>query len=333
MAADRRQRRAQLVRDRHEEVALALLGLGEPGRHVAEPLGEVADLVAAARLRDLDRVVAGGDLVGGPREREHGPVDRRDSHQASTPASSDADREREREPHEQRDAIVAQVVFRRRDDDRAERPSRGSSRPARRRRGSAAARPAARTRTSRCRSPASSASPSAVTRQRREPESSPGKERRAGVEERSPVARSSFSAAKAAPARPRRVDAERRLARTAGRGRMPRASARSASGRGSKSWKSRIAIAVVTRPKSTIPARKSSRQPEAERPEHAARVSARRVAGAALRRARPCSRRPRRSRSARRRRACGGAGARGRRPCACRRRTCSPRRARAAGRA
>ena len=35
MAADRGQRRPQLVRDRHEEVALQLLGLREPRRHLA----------------------------------------------------------------------------------------------------------------------------------------------------------------------------------------------------------------------------------------------------------------------------------------------------------
>ena len=47
VAADRGQRRAQLVRDRHEEVPLALLGLGEPVGHLVEPLGEVPDLAAA----------------------------------------------------------------------------------------------------------------------------------------------------------------------------------------------------------------------------------------------------------------------------------------------
>ena len=47
----------------------------------------------------------------------------------------------------------------------------------------------------------------------------------------------------------------------------------------------------------------------------------------------PCSRHPTRSRSGTSRRSCAAAGARARRPCAYRRRTCSPRRARAAGRA
>ena len=46
VALDRRQRRAQLVRDRHQELPLALLGRREPRRHLVEPLREVADLVA-----------------------------------------------------------------------------------------------------------------------------------------------------------------------------------------------------------------------------------------------------------------------------------------------
>ncbi len=57
VAADRGQRRAQLVRDRHEEVALERLGLGEPLGHLAEPLGEVPDLADRAD-RQLDVVVA-----------------------------------------------------------------------------------------------------------------------------------------------------------------------------------------------------------------------------------------------------------------------------------
>ena len=50
VAADRRQRRPQLVRDRHQEVPLLLLGLGEPRRHLAEAVREVADLAAARHL-------------------------------------------------------------------------------------------------------------------------------------------------------------------------------------------------------------------------------------------------------------------------------------------
>ena len=71
VAADRRQRRPQLVRDRHQEVALELLRLGQPRVISRKRVGEMADLVASARLRDLDVVVAVGDLVGRRREREH----------------------------------------------------------------------------------------------------------------------------------------------------------------------------------------------------------------------------------------------------------------------
>ena len=42
----------------HQEVSLALLRLGEPRGHLAEAVGEVADLAAAADARDLDVVAA-----------------------------------------------------------------------------------------------------------------------------------------------------------------------------------------------------------------------------------------------------------------------------------
>ncbi len=71
MAADRRERGAQLVRDGHQEAALALLGLLQPGRHLAEAVGEVGDLVAAANLRDGDVVAPAGDLVRRCGQLEH----------------------------------------------------------------------------------------------------------------------------------------------------------------------------------------------------------------------------------------------------------------------
>ena len=51
VALDRRQRRAELVRDRHQELPLALLGRRQARCHLVELLGEVADLVAAAAGR------------------------------------------------------------------------------------------------------------------------------------------------------------------------------------------------------------------------------------------------------------------------------------------
>ena len=48
VAADRGQRRPQLVRDRHQEVALHHLDLGEPAGHLAEPLAQVAELAGRA---------------------------------------------------------------------------------------------------------------------------------------------------------------------------------------------------------------------------------------------------------------------------------------------
>ena len=47
VAADRRQRRPQLVRDRHQEVPLELLRLGQPLGHLRGTIGEVGDLVRA----------------------------------------------------------------------------------------------------------------------------------------------------------------------------------------------------------------------------------------------------------------------------------------------
>ena len=73
VAADRRQRRPELVRDGHEELALELLGLRELRGHLAEALGEVADLVAARAARDLDVVVPRRDLVGA-RARARAPA-------------------------------------------------------------------------------------------------------------------------------------------------------------------------------------------------------------------------------------------------------------------
>ena len=47
VAADRRQRRPQLVRHGHQEVPLQLLGLAQPPRHHAEAVRQQDDLVAA----------------------------------------------------------------------------------------------------------------------------------------------------------------------------------------------------------------------------------------------------------------------------------------------
>ena len=84
VAADRGQRRAQLVRDRHQEVALELLGLAEPRGHLAEPLGEQADLAGAA-ARHLDVVVAVRDLVRGRESCSTGVVIRRESTRRTPP--------------------------------------------------------------------------------------------------------------------------------------------------------------------------------------------------------------------------------------------------------
>ena len=120
MAADRGQRRAQLVRDRHEEVALELLRLAEPARHLAEAVGEQADLVAARNDGNRDVVVALRDLVGDARELEHRAGQaarevRREDQRDDEPAE-----QREREPLEQRHDARRELVLRLRDDERAD---------------------------------------------------------------------------------------------------------------------------------------------------------------------------------------------------------------------
>ena len=71
VAANRRQRRPQLMRNRHQEVALELLGLLEPLGHLAEARRQQADLVVTPDRRELDVVVALRDLVGRFRQRQH----------------------------------------------------------------------------------------------------------------------------------------------------------------------------------------------------------------------------------------------------------------------
>ena len=117
VAADRRERRPQLVRDRHEEVPLELLGLPQPARHLGEALGEVADLVQALPRRHVHVVVAGGDLVGSTRQRE----DRLRDAPAQVPRErtrdEDAAEEGEGEPLEERHPLVSQLGSRFRDDE------------------------------------------------------------------------------------------------------------------------------------------------------------------------------------------------------------------------
>ena len=55
VTANRRQRRPQLVRDGHEEVARQLLRLREPRRHLAEPRAEALDLAVRRPAREARR--------------------------------------------------------------------------------------------------------------------------------------------------------------------------------------------------------------------------------------------------------------------------------------
>ena len=66
VALDRRQRRAQLVRDAHQEVALVLARLLEPARHLLEAQRELAELVGALRAQ-MHVVVAASRCARWPR--------------------------------------------------------------------------------------------------------------------------------------------------------------------------------------------------------------------------------------------------------------------------
>ena len=65
VARDGRERRPQLVRDAHQEVALELVDLAQAVDHALEPGGELAELVVGVALADHVHVeVAAGHLVG-----------------------------------------------------------------------------------------------------------------------------------------------------------------------------------------------------------------------------------------------------------------------------
>jgi hypothetical protein len=85
------------VGDDHEEVALPPLGLGEFLRHLAEAVGQVADLVSGSRLRELGVVVARRNLIGGARESQHRL--RQPPRQVPDEAGCDAEPREESQPH------------------------------------------------------------------------------------------------------------------------------------------------------------------------------------------------------------------------------------------
>src|SRR5207245_4285714 len=102
VAADRGQRRAELVGDAHQEVALPLLGLRQPPGHVTESIGEVSDLTAPAHIRDVDRIATPRDLVRRVREREHRLRDPAGQVPRQQACDEDPTHERERESTEER---------------------------------------------------------------------------------------------------------------------------------------------------------------------------------------------------------------------------------------
>ena len=121
MAANRRERRPQLVRDGHEERALELLRLGQLLDHAPEAIAELRDLVAAACLGDLDVVPSRRDVLCGAREREHGAREPVRQPPEERGPERDPDRERQREPSEQGQPLLTELRDRLPDDEMAER--------------------------------------------------------------------------------------------------------------------------------------------------------------------------------------------------------------------
>ena len=120
VALDRGEGRPELVRDRHQELALALLRRREAGGHLVEAVGKVRDLVAAAPHRDLNGVVSLRDLIRRLRERLHGPADPPREPRSEEPREEAPDGEGGGEPRDERQPLVANDVLGLRDDDRAD---------------------------------------------------------------------------------------------------------------------------------------------------------------------------------------------------------------------
>jgi len=123
------ERRPQLVRDGHEEVPLALLRLAEPGGHLPEAVGEIADLTTAAHLRHRDVVASAGDLVGRLREAEHRLRDPARGVEAEETGDEQAAQDRDGEELHQRHPGVAKLRLRLGDDQDAERRPPHRERP------------------------------------------------------------------------------------------------------------------------------------------------------------------------------------------------------------
>ena len=327
MATDRGQRRSQLVGDSHQEVSLERVRCLELRRHLAEPLREVADLIAARHLRNGDAVVASRDLVGRVGEREHGSRDSPRQIPAECAGDQDPSKERRQQPPHERQPALAQTRARSRQDDRAEDLVGEFDRHREPEQSLLAARP-------------SEFELDGVPREDpAEIENRPRQKRVRGRRTREDV-----DALRATDVEDlvagRALELVRgRWVATCVRGVDLGDSARLPTELTERLLPERglgIALRDADRDRGRDEAREHDRgeeerrEPEAQRAEHV-RLFARRSPNPA--RGRPCSRPPRPSRPARRRQACGATAERGHRPCGCLRQRCSPRRARAAGRA
>jgi len=119
VTANRGQRRAQLVRHRHEEVAGELLRLRQPRGHLVEASGEPLDLTTPGALGHGHVVVARGDLVRRARELLERPGDPARVVEDEDAGDGNPDPEGERELPEQLQPAGAERRFALGDDERS----------------------------------------------------------------------------------------------------------------------------------------------------------------------------------------------------------------------
>src|SRR4029079_8714072 len=98
VTADRGERRAELVRDAHQEVAFLLLGDRQSCGHLPEAVGKLSDLTTAFYFRQIDVVVASRDFVARAREREDGRRDPSGQIPPELPRDEDSPERGDRQP-------------------------------------------------------------------------------------------------------------------------------------------------------------------------------------------------------------------------------------------
>ena len=244
------------MRDRHEERALELLALGELGDHPSKTVAEQRDLVAAARIRDLDVVATGRDVLGRSSEGEDGLRESPGEPPEEHSGQADPDCEREREAPQEGQPLRAKLGHRLCDDEPTER-LRPASEP-NRLRGGDQPRVVARWRELEGHQPVAWEIHFAErgSWQPGQPEALPRKERQSDVEKLVAGRQLEVSRRKCGRLRPLVARRGAQPARTDRRDLQPHARARERTAVRVTSWKSRTASAIETRPNTSTTVRK-----------------------------------------------------------------------------